>query len=130
MRHLAVVVLIAGVGTSLIALLWGPAWEHPHLGGMVLLDALVIAWGRQFPDQLVRMYFVLIVRGPALVNLIVGITLVFAAYFGIAWALPELLAVAVALLYLSRRRRRLWLGFKLAWTRRRLRVVRDEDENG
>jgi membrane associated rhomboid family serine protease len=123
-RYLAGILLIAGVGTCLIAFVLSSAWWRPHLGGMVLGDALVIAWARQFPDSPVSIYLILVVRGPALVNIVVAATLVFAIFFGLTWALPELLAVAAALIYTSRRRRRWWLEFRRRRVRRRLRVVR------
>jgi membrane associated rhomboid family serine protease len=122
-RTLVAVVLIAGAGTCLLAPLLPHARDLPHLGGMAVADALVIAWARQFPDQPVMAYFVLLVRGPGLVAVVVAATLVFAAYLGIAWMMPELLAVAAALFLSSRARRRLWLELKLRWVRRKLRVL-------
>jgi len=122
--YLAGIVLIAGIGTSLIALMIPAAWDLPHLGGMVVGDALVIAWARRFPDHPVSIYFVLVVRGRTLVSVIVAITVLFAVFSGIAWMLPELLGVAAALLDMNRAARRRWLKIKLAWTRRKLRVVR------
>jgi membrane associated rhomboid family serine protease len=123
-RYLAGVVLIAGIGTCLLALVLPAARDLPQLGGMVVADALVIAWARQFPDQPVRAYFVLVVRGRELVSVVVAVTVVFAVFYGSAWMLPELLGVAAALLHRSRTVRRSWLQLKLAWTRRKLRVVR------
>ena len=75
----------------------------------------------------------IVVRGRALVSIIVAATVVFAVFHGIAWMLPELLAIAAALLHSARSVRRPWLKVKLAWTRRKLRVVRggrfdDSDE--
>jgi hypothetical protein len=123
LRYLAGIALIAGVGTSLVALVLPDAWELPRLGGMVLGDALLIAWARQFPDYPVWVYFVLLLKGRALVSFVVATTLLFAAYFGFAWVMPELMAIAAALLYMSRTRRRLWLELKLLLVRRKLRVV-------
>jgi len=117
------VVLVAGTGTCLISLLVPAARGLPYLGGMALADALVIVWARQFPDQPVMAYFVLLVRGPALVAVVVAATLVFAAYLGVTWMMPELLAVAAALFLSSRARRRIWLELKLRWVRRKLRVL-------
>jgi len=132
-RYVAGIVLIAGIGTSLLALVLPAARSIPQLGGMVIGDALVIAWARQFPDHPVSLYFVLEVRGRALVSIIIGTTVIFAAFFGVAWMLPELLGVAAALVHGARSARRRWLKLKLAWTRRKLRVVRggrldDSDE--
>jgi hypothetical protein len=90
----------------------------------VVLDALVIAWGRQFPDHPVSIYFVLLVRGRSLVPLVVAATVLFAVFFGIAWMLPELLGGVAALVRGARPVRRWWLKVKFAWTRRKLRVVR------
>jgi membrane associated rhomboid family serine protease len=123
LRTAATVVLAAGAGTCLIALLVADARGLPYLGGMALADAVVIAWARQFPDQPVLAYFVLLVRGPTLVAVVVAATLVFAAYLGVTWMMPELLAVAAALFLSSRARRRLWLELKLRWVRRKLRVL-------
>jgi len=123
LRYLGGVVLVAGVGTCLAALALPGAWEMPQLGGMVLIDAIVIAWARQFPDSPVQVYFVLLLHGRALVTFTVAVTLLFAVYFGLAWALPELLAIAAALLYMHRTPRRLWLRLKLAWVRRRLSAI-------
>ncbi len=117
-RTLATVVVIAGAGTCVLG-----ARSLPYLGGMALADALVIVWARQFPDQPVLAYFVLLVRGPALIAVVVAATLVFAAYLGIAWMMPELLAVAAALFLSSRTGRRLWLELRLRWLRRKLRVL-------
>jgi len=124
LRYLAGIVLIAGIGTSLIALVLPAAWDLAHLGGMVVGDALVIAWARRFPDHPVSIDFVLVLRGRALVSVIVAITVLFAVFHGIAWMLPEFLGVAAALLHMNRPAHRWWLKIKLAWTRRKLRVVR------
>ncbi len=102
LRYLAGIVLIAGIGTSLIALVLPAAWDLLHLGGMVIGDALVIAWARRFPDRPVSIYFLLLLRGRALVSVIVAITLLFAVFHGIAWMLPDCLGVAAALLHMNR----------------------------
>lgn len=124
LRYLSLIVLVAGVGTSLLGLVIPAAWWTLYLGGMVLGDALAIAWARQFPYSPVWVYFVLLLRGPAVVAVIVATTLIFAVYYGIAWALPELLTIGAALLYMSRTGRRAWLTLRLRLVRRRLRVVR------
>ena len=122
-RYLATVVLVAGAGTCVLSLaLPGATWIG-HLGGMALADALVIAWALQFPDRCVRMYFVLIVRGPAVAGLLIAVTLLFVLYDGLAFFLPELLAIAVALLTMRGPDRRTWLRLKAWRIRRKLRVV-------
>ncbi|HEY8141947.1 MAG TPA: rhomboid family intramembrane serine protease [Kofleriaceae bacterium] len=126
LRYLAAVVAAAGVGTALLGLVLPGVWGLPYLGGMVLADAIIIAWARQFPEQPVQLYFFLLVRGETLVNAVVGVTVVFALYFGIDWMMPELLGVAAALLYTSRSSRRWWLKRRYERLRRHLRVVRGE----
>ena len=122
-RYVAGVLAFAGAGTCLAALavpMW--AWQS-HFGGLVLCHALLIAWARQFPDAEVAMYFVLVVRGPAIVAIVIAATLVFALFLGIGWLLPELLAIAAALLVMDRPHRRWWLRLRLLLVRRRLRAV-------
>ena len=123
-RYLATVVLVAGAGTCVLSLaLPGATWIG-HLGGMALADALVIAWALQFPDRSVLMYFVLVLRGPAVAQLVVAVTLLFVVYYGVALFLPELLAIAVALLAMRPPDRRTWLRLEAWRLRRKLRVVR------
>lgn len=124
LRYLAVVALIAGVGTCLVALVLPSAWWLPRLGGTVVGDALVIAWARQFPDHPVSIYALLLLKGRALVSIVIAGTIVFGVYYGLAWVLPELLAIAAALLYTSRSARRWWLELRLRQVRGKLRVVR------
>ncbi len=126
LRYLAAVAAAAGIGTSLVGLLLPGVWSLPYLGGMVLANAIIIAWARQFPEQPVQLYFFLHVRGETLVNAVVAVTAVFAVYFGIDWMMPELLAVAAALLYTSRSSRRWWLKRRYERLRRHLRAVRGE----
>lgn len=129
LRYLAAVVLATGAATSLVGLVLPGVWGLPYLGGMVLAHVIVIAWARQFPEQPVQLYFFLIVRGETLVNAIVAVTAVFALYFGIDWMMPELLAVAAALLFTGRSSRRWWLTRRYERLRRHLRVVRGEPTN-
>ncbi|HUS66287.1 MAG TPA: hypothetical protein VMZ28_17165, partial [Kofleriaceae bacterium] len=123
LRYLGGVFLAAGLGTSLLALVVPGASWFPYVAGLVPMHAIVIAWARQFPAQPVAAYLVVIVQGPALVQLTVAVTLVFAFLFGLVWALPELLAIAAALLAMDRPHRRWWLKLRLWRVQRRLRVV-------
>jgi membrane associated rhomboid family serine protease len=124
LRYLGGVVLAAGLGTSLLAFVLPDARWFPYAAGLVPMHAITIAWARQFPAQPVAAYLLLVVQGPALVQLTIAITLIFAFLFGLIWALPELIAVAAALLYMDRPHRRWWLAFRLWRAHRRLRVVR------
>lgn len=109
-RFVAAIVLIAGVGTAVLALPLGPAWWFPHLGGTALADAVVIAWALQFPEARIRVYQVIEVGGPLLAYGTLGLTVLFAAYYGIAWFLPELLAGVAALAYMNGALPRSWPG--------------------
>ena len=123
LRYLAAIIASTGVTICLLGLLVpGVSWL-PQLGGMALADAVTIAWARRFPDQPVHFYLLLVLRGRQLVNAVVATTVLFAVFFGIAWMLPELLAVAAALLLTDRAFRRWWLTRKLERIRRHLRVI-------
>jgi membrane associated rhomboid family serine protease len=103
-------VALYAFGSDLL-LTWGAARYLRYLAGIVLIAGS---------------YFVLLLRGPALVAVIVAVTVLFALFYGITWVLPELLAIAAALLYMSRSRRRWWLKLRLTIVRRRLGVVRGD----
>jgi membrane associated rhomboid family serine protease len=97
------VMLGTAVGTCLVGLLDGAVAGATYLGGWALTTALVVAWGLWFPDQVVRIYFFLPVRGYWMAWITVGLTAVFAIYRGWASLLPELLAEAGILAWLFRR---------------------------
>jgi hypothetical protein len=98
------VLLATGVGTCLLARIDGDVLEHAYAGTWPLTTALIIAWGLTFPDQMVRFYLMLPVRGYWLAWLTVLGTVVFAAYVGWAPLLTNLLAEAAILGWLSRKR--------------------------
>lgn len=123
LRYLGGIVLAAGLGTSLLALALPDARWFPYTAGMVVMHAIIIGWARQFPGQPVAAYLILSVQGPALVQLTIAVTLVFAFLFGLIWALPELLAIAAALVHIDRPHRRWWLRLRLWRAQRRLRAV-------
>ena len=123
LTYLGGVVLAAGIGTSIVAMLLPGARWFPYLAGMVPMHAIIIAWARQFPEQPVMAYLILFVQGRALVQLTVGVTLVFAFLYGLVWALPELLTIAAALFAMDRPYRRWWLKLRMWRIHRRLRVV-------
>jgi membrane associated rhomboid family serine protease len=129
-RFVVGIAAIAGVGTCLGAFVFPMAWWLPQDGGMVLADAIVIAWALQFPDAPLRFYHVLVVRGGEVVSLVLGVTLLFALFYGVAVVLPELLAGLAALVYMDRPDRR-WRRTKRARRRDRggLEVI-DGDHHG
>lgn len=116
-RFVAGIVVVAGAGTCLIALVLPTAWWFPQLGGLALGDAIVIAWALQFPDQPIRLYFLIVVRGRGVVQAVVGITALYGVFYGVTVVLPELLASAAALLYMDRPH--------LRWPRKRRRRSRE-----
>jgi membrane associated rhomboid family serine protease len=107
LRFVAAVVLIAGAGTSLIALAWPEVGDHAHLGGLALDDALVIAWALQFPLARIRVHRVLVVGGETLAYGTFGFTVLLCAFFGVAPFLPELFAGGTALMVMNGTHRRI-----------------------
>lgn len=91
LRVYGTVLLVAAAGTSLIAQIDRPLLEHPYLGAWALTAAMSVAWGLWFPDRVVRLYFVLPIRGLWLAWGTVAITVLFALYEGWDRHLPELL---------------------------------------
>lgn len=132
-RYVAAIVVLAGCGTSVLALVVRLAWHRPHLGGWALGDALVIAWALQFPERRVRIHGLLVVGGELLAYGTFGFVLLCAAFFGLAPFLPELLAGAGALVYITGTLDRITgalAGWRAAVTRRyqrrHLHVVPDD----
>jgi len=105
-RFLAVfggVTLAAAVGTCLIAQIDEGALSQRYLGSWALTCAMIVAWGLWFPDRVVRIYFVLPIRGYWLAWLTVALTVVYAVYAGWERFLPELFAEGSSLAWLFRR---------------------------
>lgn len=108
----AAIVLGAGAGTAVLALVVRPAWAFPHLGGFAVSNALVVAWALQFPERTIPVYGFLRVGGPVLAYGAVAMTLLVAVFYSVTFVLPELLAGLGALVYmnggLGAARRRVW----------------------
>lgn len=121
-RYVAAIVAIAAVGTSVVALVLPAAWHLPHLGGVALGGALVVAWALAFPDRRIPVYFVVELGGPVLAYGVVALTWMFAMFYGVAWFLPQLFAEGAALLAATGTARRLRRRVR-RW-RSGLRVVR------
>ncbi len=93
-RFVAEILLAAAIATCLLAAITG---GHFHrLGGWAVIDTLVIAWARQFPDSPLVVYGLLVLRGPALVRVTVGVAILFAIFYGPVTMAPELIACAAA----------------------------------
>jgi membrane associated rhomboid family serine protease len=106
-RFLVVVagaLLAAAIGTCLIALVDPDVMARPYLGSGTMITAIVVIWGLTFPDLVVRIYFVLPIRGYWMAWGTVVVTVVYAIYAGWAGFVPELLGEAAALGWLFRGR--------------------------
>jgi hypothetical protein len=86
------ILLFSAVGTCIVALIDPPILDERYLGGWALSDALLVAWGLWFPHRVVRLYFIIPIRGFWLAWLTVAITVVLAVYSGWDGFLPELFA--------------------------------------
>jgi membrane associated rhomboid family serine protease len=105
-RFLAVILgamLASGCGTCLVALADPAVHEAAYLGSWAMITALVVTWGLTFPENVVRIYFVLPVRGFWFAWGSIAVTVVFAVYSGWAGLLPELGAEAAVLAWLYQR---------------------------
>jgi membrane associated rhomboid family serine protease len=92
--------LVAGGGTCLLALVDPPVMGMTYVGSWAMTTALVVMWGLSFPDNVVRVYLVLPIRGFWMAWLTVAITVVYAVYTGWLHLLPELFAEAAALAWM------------------------------
>lgn len=70
-----------------------------RLGGWAVPDVLLIAWARQYPERVLRVYGMLELRGAQLVNITVGVMILFGIYFGPVAVAPELAACVAAAVY-------------------------------
>lgn len=114
------VLLLASIGTCLLALLDRPVLDVRYVGGWEIGAAMIVAWGLCFPQRVIRIGFVIPIRGYVVAWLTVALSIVFAVYDGWKGYLPELLAEAAILGWLFRRSLLArWSGARLRWARRR-----------
>jgi membrane associated rhomboid family serine protease len=113
--------LLAAVGTCLVALIDPAVMGSTHLGAWAMTTALVVGWGLTYPDNIVRIYLVLPIRGFWMAWGTVALTVVYAVYTGWAGLLPELIgeAVVLAWFYRGRLMRHWWAARSAAASRRR-----------
>jgi membrane associated rhomboid family serine protease len=105
-RFLAVfgtITVVAAAGTCLAALVDPAVLAHRYLGGYAIQCAMIVAWGLSFPDRVLRLYFILPIRGVVIAWLTVVITVLFVVYAGWEGYLPELVAEGSTLAWLFRR---------------------------
>lgn len=96
------IAIVAAVGTCLVALVDTSIVEHAYVGSWPLAEAMTVAWGLWFPDRVIRIYFVIPIRGYVLAWLTLGITVVYAIYSGWDRYVPNLLAEGAMLGYVFR----------------------------
>jgi membrane associated rhomboid family serine protease len=97
-RFIAQIVVATAVATCVVTTLAGLD-GYARVGGWAVSDALVIAWARQFPERPIAIYGLVVLRGPELIAVTVGMTVVFALFIGPFTMAPELLACAAAVGY-------------------------------
>lgn len=85
----------AAVATTLVFLVWDPAGA-PHLGAWPVLNAMFIAWAMRAPDAVVNIWGVLPLQARTLALLIVGGTVLYALFGGLAAFLPHFAAMGIA----------------------------------
>ena len=105
---------IAGVGTSLVSLIFPDLADHLYIGNGPLATALTVAWGFMYPNQSIRIYFIIPVRGIVIAWGTIIITLLVAVYMGLGVALPYLFAEGAMLAWYFRKPVVTW------WTRQKL----------
>jgi len=96
------IALTASIATCLIACVDGAVFTSSYLGGWAMGSAVTVAWGLWFPDRVIRIWFIIPIRGYVLAWLTVAFTVVYAVYYGWEHFLPELSAEAATLAWLYR----------------------------
>lgn len=96
-RYALATIALGGIAVALVALVTGDGTVRV-LGGLGVLDALGIAWLRQFPQGTLT-WFGIEFRGPARLTLVVGFNVLLALVFGFRDHAAELAICAAALAY-------------------------------
>lgn len=97
------ITLFASIVTMLVALVDPDVRAERYLGGVTIGEALIVAWGLWFPERVVRIYFVLPIKGYWLAWGTIALTVIYAIYSGWASLLPTLAAEGGMLMWLFRR---------------------------
>jgi membrane associated rhomboid family serine protease len=97
-RFMVHVILGAGAATVLLAAAFGSS-RFARLGGFAVIDALIIAWARQFPSRTLQLYGLITLSGRQLIGFTLAAAVVFAIYIGPLYMAPELAACAIAAWY-------------------------------
>jgi len=111
----------AAAVTCLIAkFVWSTPMMLPHVGNWPVIDALIICFALAFPAREINMYFFFPIGGRALIAMIVGGTVLFAVYYGLALFVPHFAAEGLVLLS-GLSFRRWWLRIRQARLKRQMR---------
>lgn len=100
---------VAGVVCLAARFVWPELMHHAYVGSWTLSSALVIAWALTYPERQIMLYFVLRVGGRQLLYLELGLTALFAVFYGVPAVLHVIAAEVLMLAYMYR-----------FWVRRRL----------
>lgn len=125
-RRLVVTWLVLGAAAGAVPVLLSlalPALGPAAYGGpWAVLSGLLVAWGLLHPDRQILFNFLLPVSGRGLAWLTVGMTVLFAAFTGLATYLPHLAAEGLMLAW-SRglSLRGAWQGLRIRMGQRRMR---------
>lgn len=92
-------VLVAGVVTTIGALVSTPAWHMSRCGGSAIGEALCIAWARQYPTAQLRLYGVITLSGQQLIYAVAGYVVLTAIAYGPFVMAPELVCCLGAAFY-------------------------------
>jgi membrane associated rhomboid family serine protease len=98
-RFMLEIIIAAAVITTLLALVVPKTLYLSRSAGWAIGDVLCIAWARQYPTAIVRVYGMLELGGKRLIAVTVGATVIFAIASGPFVMAPELFACLVAVYY-------------------------------
>lgn len=101
----AAVAAAAGAVTCLLGLGWSTLQVIPHAGSWAVLDAVIVTWGLLYPTRQIRLYGVLPLTGRHLVWITLGLTVLFAVFYGLAAFVPHFAAELLVLAWFGPLRR-------------------------
>jgi membrane associated rhomboid family serine protease len=98
-RFVLQIVVGASAIASILALLSELSWHLHRCGGVLVSDALIIAWARQYPNDVIRMFGFIELGGQRLVAFTVGVTVLIALASNPFMMAAELVACIAAATY-------------------------------
>ena len=114
-------VIFAAVVTCLLSLIDADIRSHTYLSSWPIDAALTIAWGLNFPNRVIRIYFVIPIRGYVLAWGSVALAVAFSIYNGWEKYAPLLAAQGGMLAWMYRTRLRArWLKYRLSSVQREI----------